>query len=181
MPADGTVGVGPEYEETGDAEAAAPPPPPPPPPTPSDGGAGPEGPGNLTAMDRMAQYLSAHNYGREDYAEYCQDPEWQKLNNDLLLETGERPTAADQMYLYMTEHNYGRMDYPEYSQDPEWQRIQAAYLENPAQHIDVTPYEQRVDAVWTGTEVPPETSGETAEYGVPTENMEQTGLTGQLE
>ena len=36
-----------------------------------------------TAMNNMAEYMSEHNYGPDDYAEYSQDPEWQKLNADL--------------------------------------------------------------------------------------------------
>ena len=34
-------------------------------------------------MSNMTEYMSEHNYGPDDYAEYSQDPEWQKLNNDL--------------------------------------------------------------------------------------------------
>ena len=95
----------------------------------------------------MTEYLSRHNYGREDFSTYCQDPEWQRLNNQLLQEQEIPPTAADQMSLYMAEHNYSQMDYPTYSQDPEWQRINEAYKVDPDMRIPVTPYENRIDAI----------------------------------
>ena len=41
-----------------------------------------------TAMNNMAEYMSEHNYGPDDYAEYSQDPEWQKLNADLQQSLG---------------------------------------------------------------------------------------------
>ena len=47
------------------------------------------GPG--PAQTAMGEYLAEHNYGREDYAEYSQDPQWQQLNNDLLVEMGQEP------------------------------------------------------------------------------------------
>ena len=33
----------------------------------------------------MAHYMAEHNYGKEDYAEYSQDPEYQEINDRLLL------------------------------------------------------------------------------------------------
>ena len=107
----------------------------------------PTGDSALSARDQMTEYLSSHNYGREDFSTYCQDPEWQRLNNQLLQEQEIPPTAADQMSLYMAEHNYSQMDYPTYSQDPEWQRINEAYKVDPDMRIPVTPYENRIDAV----------------------------------
>jgi len=97
------------------------------------------GPG--PAQTAMGEYLSEHNYGQQDYAEYSQDPEWQRLNNDLLVELGQEPIdypaqetvnetpdygpgpAQTAMGEYLSEHNYGQQDYAEYSQDPEWQRL----------------------------------------------------------
>ena len=46
-----------------------------------------------TAMNNMADYLNSHNYGREDYAEYSKDPEWQKLNADLQRSLGMEVTT----------------------------------------------------------------------------------------
>ena len=118
------------------------------------GGNGPNPPDNgggfndsRTPLERMGEYLAAHNYSRSDFSEYCQDPEWQRINNELLLEQDIPPSAETQLELYMAEHNYGQMDYPQYSQDPEWQRLHAAYLENPDVPIAVTPYAARIDAV----------------------------------
>ena len=42
----------------------------------------------IKAMNNMSDYLNEHNYGREDYPEYSQDPEWQKLNADLKKSLG---------------------------------------------------------------------------------------------
>ena len=41
-----------------------------------------------TALERMRDYMYEHNYGREDGDTYKKDPEWQKLNEDLMKEDG---------------------------------------------------------------------------------------------
>ena len=91
-----------------------------------------------SALDNMAEYMSEHNYGREDFETYSQDPEWQQLNNDLLeadgkepIEYGEEtePSALDHMAEYMSAHNYGQEDFETYSQDPEWQQLNNDLLE----------------------------------------------------
>ena len=84
-----------------------------------------------TAMNNMAEYMSEHNYGPDDYAEYSKDPEWYKLNSELQQSLGMEVTpptpevAMSNMADYMNEHNYGPDDYSEYSQDPEWQKLNA--------------------------------------------------------
>lgn len=84
-----------------------------------------------TAMNNMAEYMSEHNYGLDDYAEYSKDPEWYKLNSELQQSLGMEVTpptpevAMSNMADYMNEHNYGPDDYSEYSQDPEWQKLNA--------------------------------------------------------
>ena len=84
-----------------------------------------------TAMKNMADYMSEHNYGRDDYAEYSKDPEWYKLNSELQQSLGMEVTpptpevARSNMSDYMNEHNYGPDDYSEYSKDPEWQKLNA--------------------------------------------------------
>ena len=84
-----------------------------------------------TAMNNMAGYMSEHNYGPDDYAEYSKDPEWYKLNSELQQSLGMEVTpptqevAMSNMADYMNEHNYGPDDYSEYSQDPEWQKLNA--------------------------------------------------------
>ena len=91
-----------------------------------------------SAMDNMTEYMYEHNYGRDDFETYSQDPEWQQLNNDLLEEMGREPidysenteaSAIDNMTEYMYEHNYGREDFETYSQDPEWQQLNNDLLE----------------------------------------------------
>ena len=85
-----------------------------------------------SAMDSMTEYMYEHNYGRDDFETYSQDPEWQQLNNDLLQEMGREPidysenvetSTMDSMTEYMYEHNYGLDDFETYSQDPEWQQL----------------------------------------------------------
>ena len=91
-----------------------------------------------SALDNMAEYMSEHNYGREDFETYSQDPEWQQLNNDLLEADGKEPieygeetetSALDNMAEYMSAHNYGQEDFETYSQDPEWQQLNNDLLE----------------------------------------------------
>lgn len=36
------------------------------------------------AVIAMNKYLSSHNYGKNDYPVYSQDPEWQRLNHELV-------------------------------------------------------------------------------------------------
>lgn len=45
-----------------------------------------------TAMNNMAEYMSEHNYGLDDYAEYSKDPEWYKLNSELQQSLGMEVT-----------------------------------------------------------------------------------------
>ena len=85
-----------------------------------------------SALDNMTEYMAEHNYGRDDFETYSQDPEWQQLNNELLESDGREPidysentetSTMDSMTEYMYEHNYGRDDFETYSQDPEWQQL----------------------------------------------------------
>ena len=150
---------------------------------PGNGGAGGNGPNppdngggfndSRTPLERMGEYLAAHNYSRSDFSEYCQDPEWQRINNELLLEQDIPPSAETQLELYMAEHNYGSMDYPQYSQDPEWQRLHAAYLENPDVPIAVTPYDARIDAVAETAQLPSTPVQEYADVPAPEEMPEE--------
>ena len=34
-------------------------------------------------LNAMSAYMNEHNYGKEDYAEYSKDPQWQELNSNL--------------------------------------------------------------------------------------------------
>ena len=150
---------------------------------PGDGGVGGNGPNppdnggdafndSRTPLERMGEYLAAHNYSRSDFSEYCQDPEWQRINNELLLEQDIPPSAETQLELYMAEHNYGSMDYLQYSQDPEWQRLHAAYLENPDMPIAVTPYDARIDAAAETAQLPSTPVQEYADVPAPEEMPE---------
>ena len=82
-------------------------------------------------MNQLAAYMSAHNYGPDDFAEYSQDPEWQKLHSEAFpdytppetSDTDTQESAFQQLSDYMNAHNYGPDDFAEYSQDPEWQNL----------------------------------------------------------
>ncbi len=87
-------------------------------------------------MQDMAEYMSEHNYGREDYETYSKDPEYQAINDRLLEADGQDPVdynadsdPMQDMAEYMSEHNYGREDYETYSKDPEYQAINDRLLE----------------------------------------------------
>ena len=82
-------------------------------------------------MNQLAAYMSAHNYGPDDFAEYSQDPEWQNLHSKAFpdytspetSDTDTQESAFQQLSDYMNAHNYGPDDFAEYSQDPEWQKL----------------------------------------------------------
>ncbi len=141
------------------------------------------GPG--PAQQAMAEYLSEHNYGREDYDTYSQDPQWQQLNNDLLQEIGREPIdystpetvetpdvsegnygvgpAQQAMAEYLSEHNYGREDYDTYSQDPQWQQLNNDLL----QEIGREPIDYSTPEISEVPEVTQEIPAEIAEETAP--------------
>ncbi len=48
------------------------------------------------ALEEMHSYMSEHNYGYGDYPTYSQDPEWQRLNENLKNEdAGVQPEKSD--------------------------------------------------------------------------------------
>ena len=137
------------------------------------------------AQQAMAEYLSEHNYGREDYDTYSQDPQWQQLNNDLLQEIGREPIdystpetvetpdipddnygvgpAQQAMAEYLSEHNYGREDYDTYSQDPQWQQLNNDLL----QEIGREPIDYSTPEISEVPEVTQEIPAEIAEETAP--------------
>lgn len=118
----------------------------------------------INAMNNMSDYLNKHNYGREDYAEYSKDPEWQKLNADLQKSLGMEVTtypteeekvlskeeAMGNMADYLSEHNYGPDDYAEYSKDPEWQKLNTDLQKSLG--MEVSTYEPETDETDAGQE-----------------------------
>jgi len=58
-----------------------------------------------SSFDSLYEYMSAHNYGREDFEIYSKDPEWQELNNAYRIEHGEEPI------------DYGQSDNNEFVED----------------------------------------------------------------
>lgn len=107
------------------------------------------------ALDAMQDYMAEHNYGREDAAEFMNDPEWQALNRDLQEEDGIDRDPIQDMQEYMSSHNYGLGDTPEFHQDPEWQEINDRVLESegaePVNYEDWIPADSEV---LTSEEIP---------------------------
>ncbi len=88
----------------------------------------------MSAMDALSAYMQANNYGKDDFAVYSKDPEWQRLHmaaypdSQLIQSLSGSSLAQQQLRDYMSEHNYGMGDFATYSMDPEWQRLhQTAY------------------------------------------------------
>ena len=100
-------------------------------------------------LDAMSQYMSEHNYGLEDAAEYQNDPEWQALNRNLQEEDGIERDPHQDMQEYMSNHNYGLGDTPEFHADPEWQEINNRVLESegakPVNYEEMIPSEEDID------------------------------------
>ena len=64
------------------------------------------------ALHAMSEYMNEHNYSRMHYPEYSKDPEWQRLNNDLLVSDGKDP-------IDYSENNGDRQDDVTYKSDNE--------------------------------------------------------------
>lgn len=101
-----------------------------------------------TPFDSLVQYMSEHNYGREDYEIYSQDPEWRALQKsaypDFKLPELSEETAFDNLTKYMSENNYGMEDYDTYSKDPQWQQMyRDLYHEEP----EVSEEEEELEAL----------------------------------
>ena len=77
--------------------------------------------------ESVADYMSAHNYGQNDFETYSQDPEWRELMRkeypDYELPELSQESAKEQLNKYMSDHNYGIEDYDEYSQDTTWREL----------------------------------------------------------
>lgn len=86
------------------------------------------------AQQALDSYMQSHNYGKEDFATYSKDAEWQKLHKVAYPDSGVLDSlkgsvlARQQLADYMNAHNYGHGDFAIFSRDAEWQRLhQMAY------------------------------------------------------
>lgn len=84
-------------------------------------------PEKFPEINSVSDYMNAHNYGKDDFDTYSQDPQWRQLMRkeypDYELPEISRGKAYTQLSQYMNEHNYGREDYAEYSKDPIWREL----------------------------------------------------------
>ncbi len=89
-----------------------------------------DNPSDVSGFKRLLDYMSSHNYGREDFAAYSQDPQWRLLMReeypDYELPELSKESADAQLLKYMSDHNYGMEDYTKYSQDPIWRELHEA-------------------------------------------------------
>lgn len=78
----------------------------------------------------LSDYMVAHNYGRDDFGVYSQDPAWRSLMKkeypDFELPPLTQESAFKLLSDYMSEHNYGPDDFETYSQVPQWRELQSA-------------------------------------------------------
>lgn len=88
----------------------------------------------MPEINSISDYMSAHNYGPDDFATYSQDPQWRQLMRqeypDYELPELSQESASAQLSQYMNDHNYGVDDYSEYSQDPVWRELHSAAFPN---------------------------------------------------
>ena len=113
---------------------------------------------NVT-YNNLSDYLSAHNYGKDDYDTYSQDPEWRRLMQIEYPETELPPLTQetiddilspyegktyDSIAEYYGDHNFGQGDYEIYSQDREWRRL----MQQEHPDVELPPLSQeKIDSV----------------------------------
>lgn len=113
---------------------------------------------NVT-YNNLSDYLSAHNYGKDDYDTYSQDPEWRRLMQIEYPETELPPLTQetiddilspyegktyDSIAEYYGDHNFGQGDYEIYSQDREWRRL----MQQEHPEVELPPLSQeKIDSV----------------------------------
>lgn len=82
------------------------------------------------AFKNLAEYLSRHEYTRDDFDTYSQDPEWRALQKEAFpnyeLPPLSQESARTQLSDYMNNHDYTQEDFDTYSKDPEWRELQKA-------------------------------------------------------
>lgn len=85
---------------------------------------------DIPEINSVSDYMNAHNYGRDDFVTYSQDPQWRNLMRkefpDYKLPELSQESANAQLSQYMNAHNYGIDDYDKYSQDPTWRELHTA-------------------------------------------------------
>jgi hypothetical protein len=109
------------------------------------------------SFNSLADYMSAHNYGPDDFATYSQDPVWRDLQKqaypDYELPPLTQENAFNQLSDYMNAHNYGPDDFATYSQDPEWRDLQRQAFPD----YELPPL-NKADNVGNWSEIPADTS-----------------------
>lgn len=101
----------------------------------------------MNEINSISDYMNAHNYGKNDFDTYSQDPQWRQLMRqeypDYELPELSQESANDQLSQYMNDHNYSIGDYSEYSQDPIWRELHsAAFPDNELPPLNDTSQDQ---------------------------------------
>lgn len=81
----------------------------------------PDGTSDSKTYDKVADYYNQHNYGKDDYHTYSQDPVWRQLMREKYPNVKLPPYES--IAEYYGAHNYGQDDYDVYSKDPEWRQL----------------------------------------------------------
>ena len=84
------------------------------------------------ALQEMHNYMSEHNYGYGDYPTYSQDPEWQRLNENLKNENAGVETERSDI------NGPGEGDDPDSSNDPESKIEGSRYRTVDADTVDLS-------------------------------------------
>ena len=79
------------------------------------------------AKKDLEKYINEHNYGKEDFSTFSQDPVWRSLvkraNPDYSLPIITQEKAAQLLNEYMYQHSYSKKDFSTFSQDPVWRDL----------------------------------------------------------
>lgn len=98
---------------------------------------------NKMPFEKLSEYINQHNYGKDDYPEYSQDPEWQRLHRETYPNL-YNVDSSDQ--LDITGQNFNpqkdTLDAFRYADatcdraSPQWQEVANRHLDNLTQEMD---------------------------------------------
>ena len=116
----------------------------------------------------MAEYMAEHNYGKDDYAEYSQDPEYQEINDRLLEKDSLNPVE------------YATIEMPDNEFAEAAEETAVTPEETGGEFTDEMPDNEFTESTEGTAETPEETGGEFTDE-MPdnefTESAEETAVT----
>ena len=98
---------------------------------------------NKTPFEKLSEYMNQHNYGRGDYPEYSQDPEWQRLHREAYPDL-YNDTTSDQLDIAGQNFDPQKdtLDAFKYADatcdraSPQWQEAANRHLDNLTQEMN---------------------------------------------